>query len=65
MDVLTQLIHNKFIWVPFFTWLAIQLFKVIWDLAKTKKLNFKRILGAGRNAKFSFGYSYGNYSVSW
>ena len=47
MDVFTQLIHNKYIWVPFFTWLAIQSFKVLWDLITTKKLNFKRIIGAG------------------
>ena len=47
MNVFTQLIHNKFIWVPFFTWFAIQTFKVIWDLVTTKKFNFKRILGAG------------------
>lgn len=47
MEVITQLIHNKFIWVPFFTWCAIQAFKVIWDLVTTKKFNFKRIIGAG------------------
>ena len=47
MEVLIQLLHNKFIWVPFFTWLAIQCFKVIWDLVATKKFNFKRIMGAG------------------
>ena len=47
MEVFTQLIHNKFIWVPFFTWFAIQSFKVVWDLITTKKFNFKRIIGAG------------------
>lgn len=47
MDVFTQIIHNRYIWVPFFTWLAIQIFKVVWDLLETKKLNFKRIMGAG------------------
>ena len=47
MEVFTQLIHNKFIWVPFFTWFAIQSFKVVWDLVTTKKFNFKRIIGAG------------------
>ena len=44
----------KFIIVPFLTWFGIQLFKVFYDLFTTKKFNFKRILGAGRNAKFSF-----------
>ena len=47
MDVFTKIMHNKFIWVPFFTWCAIQAFKVIWDLVTTKKFNFKRIMGAG------------------
>lgn len=37
----------RYIIVPFFTWVAIQIFKVIWDLVKTKKFNFKRVLGAG------------------
>ena len=37
----------KYFIVPFATWLCIQIFKVIWDLVKTKKFNFKRIMGAG------------------
>lgn len=37
----------RYIIVPFFTWVAIQIFKVIWDLITTKKFNFKRVLGAG------------------
>ena len=47
MEIFMQIIHNKYIWVPFFTWLAIQAFKVIWELITTKKFNFKRIMGAG------------------
>ena len=47
MDVFTQIMNNRFIWIPFFTWLVIQTFKVIWDLVTTKKFNFKRIIGAG------------------
>ena len=47
MEALTQILHNKYIWVPFFTWFSIQVFKVIWDLIETIKLNFKRIMGAG------------------
>ena len=50
MEIFMQIIHNKYIWVPFFTWLAIQAFKVVWELITTKKFNFKRIMGAGRNA---------------
>lgn len=37
----------RYIIVPFFTWVAIQIFKVIWDLVTKKKFNFKRVLGAG------------------
>jgi len=47
MEILTKIFTNKFIWIPFFTWFAIQSFKVIWDLITIKKINFKRILGAG------------------
>ncbi|MCR5145912.1 MAG: divergent PAP2 family protein [Clostridia bacterium] len=37
----------KYIIIPISTWFFIQLFKLIYDLVKTKKFNFKRILGAG------------------
>jgi len=37
----------KYIIIPFGVWFFIQLFKLIYDLVKTKKFNFKRILGAG------------------
>lgn len=37
----------KYILVPFTVWFAIQVFKVITDLIKTKKFDFKRIMGAG------------------
>lgn len=47
MNNLTAFIQNKYIYVPFFLWFFIQLFKVIYDLVTTKKFNFKRILGAG------------------
>lgn len=40
-------IQNKYIYVPVLLWFGIQLFKLIYDLVKTKKFNFKRILGAG------------------
>jgi hypothetical protein len=38
---------NKYIYIPVLLWFGIQLFKVIYELIKTKKLNFKRIMGAG------------------
>lgn len=47
MQIFNDIIHNKCIWTPFLLWLAIQLFKVITDLVKNKKLNVKRIMGAG------------------
>ncbi len=47
MDVLIQIVTNKYIYIPLLTWFFIQLFKVIWDLVENKKFNFKRILGAG------------------
>ena len=47
MNDLQELIGNKYIIVPMFIWLGIQIFKVLWDLVKEKKFNFKRILGAG------------------
>ena len=47
MDELFKMITNKYIYIPFFVWLSIQTFKVIWDLVKTKQFNFKRIMGAG------------------
>ena len=47
MNGFMQYIQNKYIYVPFLLWFGIQLFKLIYDLVKTKKFNFKRILGAG------------------
>ena len=37
----------RFLVVPVLVWIAIQSFKVMYDLAVTKKFNFKRIMGAG------------------
>lgn len=37
----------KYVVLPLLVWFCIQLFKFIYDLIKNKKLNFKRILGAG------------------
>ena len=47
MNDFMAFIQNKYIYVPFLLWFGIQLFKLIYDLVKTKKFNFKRILGAG------------------
>ena len=37
----------KYIIGPFFVWFGIQLFKFIYDLVKSKKFNFKRLMQAG------------------
>lgn len=37
----------KYIIVPFLVWFGIQLFKFIYDLIKSKKFNFKRLMQAG------------------
>lgn len=47
MNILNEILHNKFLWVPFFTWLSIQIFKVIYDSISSKKLNLRRLFGAG------------------
>lgn len=47
MDIFISIVTNKYIYIPFCLWLAIQTFKVIWDLIKEKKFDFKRVLGAG------------------
>ncbi len=47
MNDFIAFVQNKYIYVPFFLWFGIQLFKLIYDLCTTKKFNFKRIMGAG------------------
>ena len=47
MNNILGFIQNKYIYVPFFLWFGIQLFKLIYDLVTTKQFNFKRIMGAG------------------
>ena len=37
----------KYIIVPFLVWFGIQLFKFIYDLIKSKKFNFKKLMQAG------------------
>ena len=44
MDFYTQ---YRYLIVPFVTRFCVQTFKVLWELATTKKFNFKRIIGAG------------------
>ena len=47
METFNNIIGNKCIYVPFFLWLLIQLFKVATELVVHKRLNLRRIMGAG------------------
>ncbi len=47
MNNLISFIQSKYIYVPFLLWFAIQIYKFLYELIKTKKVNFKRIVGAG------------------
>lgn len=47
MNIFEEIITNKYIYIPVLLWFFIQLFKVMWDLIKDHKFDFKRILGAG------------------
>lgn len=47
MRYINEILNNKCIWVPFLLWFTIQTFKVVVDLIKNRKLNVKRIMGAG------------------
>ena len=40
-------LEYKYITIPALLWVLIQVFKLVTDLVKTKKFNFKRVLGAG------------------
>ena len=46
MNIIVPMITNKYLYVPCILWFAVQSFKVIYELVKTKKFNFKRIMGA-------------------
>ena len=47
MNPFVQFITNKMVYIPFSLWFLIQTFKVIYELIAYRKMNFKRILGAG------------------
>lgn len=42
-----NILNNKFLCVPFFVWLAIQIVKFITDWIVNRKPNFRRLVGAG------------------
>lgn len=39
--------NNEYLWIPLITWVIVQSCKVIIDLIKNKKLNVRRMWGAG------------------
>lgn len=47
MNNLNQIFTNRCIYIPLILWATIQIFKVLTDLIVNKKLNIKRIIGAG------------------
>lgn len=44
---MSEFLENKFLFVPFFVWFCIQVFKFITDFIINRKPNFKRLFGAG------------------
>lgn len=46
-EIANFITEYKYIIMPILVWVFIQLFKFIYDLVTTKKINFKRILQAG------------------
>jgi hypothetical protein len=47
MDVFQDIITNKCLIIPIIVWLIIQLEKFFVELIRTKKVNLKRLMGAG------------------
>ena len=47
MEIVDQIITNRFVYVPCLLWLFIQIFKFLTELVINKKLNIKRLVGAG------------------
>ena len=47
MNFFEEIITNKCIYIPFLLWFFIQLFKFLTDLIVNKRINIKRIMGAG------------------
>lgn len=47
MEILSEIIGNKCIVVPFSLWIVIQVFKFVYELVVNKRIDFKRLFGAG------------------
>ena len=47
MQIFNEIVNNKCIVIPIIVWFLIQVFKTVTDICINKKLNVKRIMGAG------------------
>lgn len=47
MEIFNQIIHNKCLTVPIILWCVAQVSKLFLELIINKKINFKRLVGAG------------------
>lgn len=47
MEIFNQIIHNKCLTVPIILWCVVQVSKLLLELIINKKINFKRLVGAG------------------
>lgn len=47
MEIIRQIITNKCVYVPVLLWLFVQVFKFLTDLIINRKVNIKRLVGAG------------------
>ncbi len=43
----SDFLHNQYLWVPLSIWLLIQIWKFVFDIIKNKKINLRRLVGAG------------------
>ena len=47
MDIFKQIVTNKCLIIPLCVWFFIQIFKFLTDFGVNKKINLKRLMGAG------------------
>lgn len=47
MEIFNQITHNKCLMVPIILWCVVQVSKFLLELIINKKINFKRLVGAG------------------
>ena len=47
MEIIRQIITNKCVYAPVLLWLFVQVFKFLTDLIINRKVNIKRLVGAG------------------